>query len=80
MVLTMPPRDTHPEAHQVQIAAYRAMTTAEKGAMAAQMSVLIRRLARAGIRFRHPEYSDTEVSKALTTILYGKELARRIWH
>jgi len=72
----MIPRDTHPEAHRVQMAAFRAMTPEQRGAMAVEMSILIRHLAREGIRFRHPEYADADVSRALAGVLYGGEIAR----
>jgi hypothetical protein len=71
----MIPRDTHPEAHRVQMDLYRAMSPERKAAVVAEMSILIRHLARIGIRDRHPEYSEAEVSNALVTLLYGRDVA-----
>ena len=69
----MIPRDTHPEAHRVQMELYRAMSPERKAAIMAEMSILVRHLARVGIRERHPEYSEDEVSDALLFLLYGRE-------
>lgn len=71
----MIPRDTHPEAHRVQMDLYRAMSPERKAAIVAEMSMLIRHLGRVGIRDRHPEYSEDEVSEELVALLYGKNLA-----
>ena len=43
---------------------------------AMELSDFVRELARAGIRSRHPEYSEAEVRRSLTTSLYG-DLSRR---
>ena len=68
--------DTHAEARLVQLAAYRAMLPERRGEIAAQLSDDIREIARAGIRSRHPEYTDSEVARALVKILYGSLLGR----
>ena len=60
------------------MAGFRAMTPEQRATMAAQMSILIRRLTRDGIRHSHPEYSDSEVSRALTRALYGDQIAKKI--
>ena len=52
---------------------YRAMTPERRAALAADTSVVIRRVAREGIRARHPEYSEAEVSETLMKLLYGKD-------
>jgi len=75
----MIPRDTHPEAHRVQMDLYRAMSPARRLEMALELSDDVRSLSREGFARRHPEYSAEEVSRALITLLFGKELARSIW-
>ena len=72
-------RDTHAAAHQLQHALYHQMTPETKGEYAALLSDDIRQIARVGIRLRHPEYTDSEVSRALITLLFGKDVARSIW-
>lgn len=54
------------------------MTPEQRLAVAAEMSDEIRAVAEAGIRQRHPEYSDGEVRAALVAILLGREEATRL--
>jgi len=44
-----------------------------------RLSEAVRRTSMAGIRQRHPEYSDTDVLVALARLLYGDDLVRRAW-
>jgi len=71
-------RDTSEGAFERQLEAYRAMTPAERLAIAAAMSDEIRVLAEAGIRDRHPTYTDAQVADALAKILLGRELADKV--
>ena len=75
----MAPRDTSPEVHAAQIAAYRRMGSAARARLAEDMSSATRRLAADGIRSRHPEYTDREVRFALCRLLYGDDLFERAW-
>jgi hypothetical protein len=75
----MRPFDTSPEAHEFQMAGYRRMTSEQKSALIVEMSEAVREVSRGGIRMRHPEYSDEDVRRALLVLVYGRELARRIW-
>ena len=68
-------RDTSVAASARQVQALRAMTPGERLAIAADMSHGIRLIAEAGIRDRHPTYSDAQVADALARILLGSELA-----
>lgn len=70
-------RDTSEAAFERQLEAYRAMTPGERLAVGAAMSHEIRVLAEAGIRGRHPTYSDAQVADALAQILLGPELAKQ---
>jgi hypothetical protein len=71
-------RDTSDESFERQFAAFRAMTPAERLAIAAEMSNEIRVLAEAGIRDRHPTYTEAQVAGALSEILLGRELAGKV--
>jgi hypothetical protein len=52
---------------------YRAMTPAARVQIAVDLSDAVRETAMAGIRRRHPEYSDGEVSRAFLAMLYGRK-------
>jgi alpha-galactosidase/6-phospho-beta-glucosidase family protein len=71
-------RDTSDGAFKRQLAAFRAMTPAERLAVGAAMSEEIRVLAEAGIRDRHPTYTEAQVADALAEILLGRELAEKV--
>jgi hypothetical protein len=73
------PRDTSPAAHAAQLAAYRRMSGAERVALAAQLSEDVRAVTMAGIRARHPAYSDRELWYALQRLILGDELFSRAW-
>lgn len=68
----MLPRDTHIDSYELQLHLYGAMSLDRKGAIAAQLSDAIRRVAWSGIQQRHPEYSGTEAFQALVALLFGE--------
>jgi len=70
------PRDTHPEAYWHQIRRYRETSPERKAAMVAAISKAMREVTREGIRSRHPEYSEADVTAALRRLLWGEDLAR----
>lgn len=72
------PADTSRAARAAQLAAYRRLTGAERVALAFEMSESAAALTRAGLRARHPTWSDREVEDRLREILLGPELARRV--
>lgn len=72
------PMDTSPEARRVQLAIFRRLTGPERVAMAFEMSDAARALTEAGIRHRHPDWSDERVQEALIAHLLGPELARLV--
>ncbi|OGO53903.1 MAG: hypothetical protein A2Z32_02775 [Chloroflexi bacterium RBG_16_69_14] len=61
--------DTLVAARERQRETFRRMTPEQRLAVAAEMSDEIRAVAEAGIRHRHPDYSDDEVRAALVAIL-----------
>jgi len=75
----MRPRDTTPESHAAQLEAYRRLGAAGRARLAARLSADTRQLTRAGVRARHPGYTEEEVDRALHRILYGDDLFRRAW-
>jgi hypothetical protein len=62
--------DTTPEAAAIQVEAYRRLGPAGRFKVAAELTNMVRQLAVAGIRRRHPEYTADEVAKELVWILY----------
>jgi hypothetical protein len=75
----MRPRDTTPQSHAVQLDVYRRLGATGRAQLAAQLSADTRQLTRAGIRSRHPGYTEQEVDLALRRVLYGDDLFHRAW-
>jgi hypothetical protein len=73
----MPSRDTSTIALERQRAAFRRMTPEQRVAAAAEMSDEIRAVTEAGIRHRHPSFTDAEVREALAAIVLGGHKATR---
>jgi len=63
-------RDTAPDAAAMQEESYRRMGASGRFHVAAELSNVVRELARAGIRRRHPEYTAEQVSKQLVWLIY----------
>ena len=75
----MRPFDTSQDAHELQMRLYRSMTESQRSELALRMSDDIRRVASEGIKQRHPEYTESDVRRALVVLLYGAEAAAKIW-
>jgi hypothetical protein len=75
----MRPRDTSVGGHRAQLDVYRRLGAGRRAQLAARLSADVRRLSRAGIRSRHPAYTDEDVELALHRLLYGDDLFRRAW-
>ena len=69
------PVDTSLEAWQVHVDALRRMSGEERVAKALDLSDTARRISEAGLRHRHPDWSDERIRDALLDLLLGKELA-----
>ena len=52
------PRDTDPEAYEKQTEAYRRMSGRDRVAVSFRLNEVTRSAAAAGIRSRHPHYSE----------------------
>jgi hypothetical protein len=75
----MRPRDTDEKTEQVQLAIYRRMSGSQRLKLAMEMSDAARATTMAGIKSRHPEYSEEQVRYALFRLLHGDDLFRRAW-
>jgi hypothetical protein len=67
----MPVSDTTPRAAAIQLELYRGSTAARRAQIAADLSDAVRETTIAGIRRRHPEYSDQDVTTAFLRLVYG---------
>ncbi len=66
--------DTTDEAREAQVRAWRRMGGERCLLLAMEMSDEIRRVTAAGIRHRHPGYSEAEVRWALLRLVLGDTL------
>lgn len=73
------PLDTTPDAHAIQLDAYRRMEGRGRVAIMFRLGEMTRRTTMSGIRSRHPEYDDVQVRLALARLLFGDDLVRRAW-
>lgn len=71
--------DTSREADAIQTEAYRRMGGTGRAQIMFRLSEMTRRTAEAGIRRRHPDYDREQVTRALTRLLYGDDVARLAW-
>lgn len=69
--------DTSVRAHERHLRAYRDAGSERRAAIAAELSETIRDLSRAGVRMRHPNFSEEEVAKEVCRIFYGELMRKR---
>ena len=70
------PRDTSPEAARIEAEIYRRMSPEKRLHLAFQMNDVLRALVAAGVRDRHPDYTDRQVQLAVARIYLGDKLFR----
>lgn len=73
------PFDTTTDAHVVQGDIYRRLSGRERLDVMFGLNGTVRRFAMAGIRARHPDYTDGQVRQAYARLLLGDLLARAVW-
>ena len=71
-------RDTTPQARRIQLDAMRRLDGPSQLELACRMSDDARAISVAGIRHRHPEWSDREVRQSVLELLLGTDLASRV--
>ena len=71
-------RDTSAAARRIQVEAFRRMDGPTRLGMALEMSEEARAVTLAGIRHRHPEWTDTAVHRELLRLMLGRELATTV--
>ena len=68
----MRPRDTSAKAAEVQEKLHDSLGPEGRLQLAMQMSNLAREFAKAGVRDRHPHFSEQEVLEELARLFYGR--------
>ena len=71
--------DTHPSTEQLQIDLLRKMPPWRKLELMAEMSEVVRALALAGLRQRHPDDSPGQRKRRLADLMLGPELAAQVY-
>jgi hypothetical protein len=66
--------DTTLEAGRVQVEVYRRMPPHQRLQVALHLSEVLREVAAAGVRSRHPNYTQEQVKLAVTRLTIGDEL------
>jgi hypothetical protein len=66
-------RDTSAKAAAIQDQLHDALGPEGRFQLAMKMSDLAREFAKAGVRVRHPEFSDEEVLRELARVFYAKD-------
>jgi hypothetical protein len=70
--------DTSREALRVQFAALRRLTPRRRLELMDDLTMLVRSLAREGLRRRHPEASEVELDAMFSELALGRDLAARV--
>jgi hypothetical protein len=67
----MPATDTTPWAEATQLQLYQSVGPARRALIAVELSEAARQTTLAGIRRRHPEFSEREVGHSFLAVVYG---------
>jgi hypothetical protein len=73
------PSDTDADAHGIQREIYRHMGGQGRVAVAFRLTDAVRRLSMAGVRARHPDYTEAQVRQAYARLRLGDALVRTVW-
>jgi hypothetical protein len=73
------PADTTLEAFHVQVTILRRLDPARRLELACQLSDYLREVSAAGVRQRHPEYSEKQVRLAVARLTLGEKLFREVY-
>ncbi len=68
------PSDTPWEVMKIRYNIFRKMSIEEKAKITFDLCDSVREISRAGIRDRHPEYTENEVQLVIIKLTLGKEL------
>jgi hypothetical protein len=68
----MPARDTSLRAAAIQCELHTKLGPEGRFQLAMRMTELAREFAKAGIRNRHPEYTDEQILREIVRLFYGR--------
>ena len=71
--------DTHPKMEALQIQLWRQASPTRKMNMLAQLNASARLLALTGLPAQYPQASEAELRFKLAVLLFGDELARKVY-
>ena len=63
--------DTSPRVAELHRELYREVGPAGRACIAVELSDVLRDLAAAGVRYRHPDYDEEQVHAEVLTVFYG---------
>lgn len=73
------PADTSADAQRAQDEVYRKLGPQGRIRIMFQLNDMVRAIAIAGIRRRHPDYDDEQVKLAFARLTLGDDLVRAAW-
>ncbi|OQY07446.1 MAG: hypothetical protein B6I25_01850 [Planctomycetales bacterium 4572_13] len=73
------PTDTSKEAAEVQAEALRRMGLSGRAELTMQLCDNLREITKAGIRHRHPDYTDQQITQAYLRLILESELFQQIF-
>jgi hypothetical protein len=76
-ITTMIPKDTSKDAYLKQIEVLRKIGPQRRAEMVIELSDNLRSIVEAGIRSRHPEYTDQQVVQAVLSLVVDKETIKK---
>jgi hypothetical protein len=71
--------DTSPEIEALQLYLLRQASPARKLELLAQLNAMVKALALAGLRTRHPDDTPDTIQRRLADLLLGEELAFKVY-
>lgn len=77
--MTAPFSDTHPKMEALQIQIIRRMPAWKKMSIVDSLNETVKTLALSGIKERHPNASPEQVRYLLAGMMFGAELARKVY-
>jgi hypothetical protein len=77
--LTGIPADTSPEAYRLQTEALRRLGSKRRAAMTFELNEQMLARVAAGVRMRHPEYTDEQVRLATIRLRLGEYWFRKVF-
>ncbi|MGB3339965.1 MAG: hypothetical protein WBB37_00595 [bacterium] len=72
-------KDTGIESERLQIEIFRKMLPETKLNLAMELTEIALELVKTGIKYRHPEYAESEVETELKKILLTEEIFQRVY-